>query len=235
MFLTVDWDAFIRGNFDTGHDETPFFMDTVWLARVNLPFTLTGRERRFWTHVDTSAVAEVFVSESHLSALRVIDGDIMFLIDAHHDCWQLKNPWKPCCASWVTAWLSGDPSRRMWWVSDHHSDLPRHTLNEDIRHQVKAIGFRKFYKMRPPITKVHICRSSGWSPPWFDQKFINFVGQFPGEVKIINMDEGQTFDPMRRRWARSLNYTIKAIKQQQPGGYVITEISASDWPLGGVA
>lgn len=232
MFLSVDWDAFIKGGCDQGQEEVHFFMDTVWLTRVDHPYTLTGRERKFWTHVDTTAVTEVFVSESHLSALPLVNSKEMFLVDAHHDCWDLEPGHDPCCATWVTAWLREDQSRRMWWVSDHHHGHSRRHLDFHIQNQVRFTDFRTFYKRRPPITRVHICRSAAWSPPWFDQRFFNFVKRFPGEVKTTNLDEGKTFDPMKRRWSKSLHHTKRSVYRRN--GLAITTVSASNWPLGGV-
>ena len=229
--LTIDWDYFVPEDpiHDFGHMENLFFLDQIWWFRVQYIDNIktSGEELVFWNRLrekNIFPIDQVWVSDSHLPAYDIADLyniDTIVSVDAHHDVWDLKETEKGCevdCGSWARYWLHSEFGRELLWV-------PSPTGTDDP--ETKPDGFAKIdlgdlSGWEFPV--VHICRSGCWTPPWLDQKFIDFVGsgkfgkvitKFPNGCDTSWQDE--PWNPIKIRWtpdeingARELDYDMRA-------------------------
>lgn len=180
-------------DYDWGHNEAPLYVDTMlWNIRAahflsslgTLPGT-TGEEVTFWDRFQGRFAADcpVIVAESHASIIHQL-ARAEFLgkpytrvwnFDAHHDmgygdgnlsALRVNTKWS--CDNWgdyaVIAGAEVLLEYPHWREPEPKPRLPLQVTSGKTPSRVDA---------------VFICRSGAWSPPWLDEKFVEFVRSCP--------------------------------------------------------
>ncbi len=181
--LSIDWDYFFPDTFpfDWGHSErNTFMLDAIWTFRTN-SFNLKTREPAletfvpdekaldgFWKRVCPKDPSRLVITDSHKDIILFLDSDNVYNFDAHHDCYIDKDL---NCGSWVKFGFEDLSIQRFIqvypsWRSkspDSDSEFPLHEIHFEIPDNL------------PLFDLVFICRSSAWTPPWWDHKWLEFV------------------------------------------------------------
>lgn len=210
-FLTVDWDYFIPCTYeqveeleeDMGADGIEDWWSFRYLSRE---MKCTPEATSFWGYMWPKKPKTACVSESHLAAHHLLkdrECDEIVLVDQHHDCYTegggpgCDNAVDVTCGNWARIWLEADPKRRMTWVRPDwlvfdqrfrwDDRVPSH-LKERVS-LVTMAAFRAEVKYYTFVEPAHICRSGGWTPPWLDRNFKDFVkrGKFK-HIEVIDPD-----------------------------------------------
>jgi len=215
VLLTIDWDFFVieKPAYDLGHQESLLFQNFIWKTRYNLRYKMgtTGEEERFWEilrcHFKFCGGIAPKVSESHVFGYAAAQGcEGVVLFDTHHDCWDTQEGQKIHCDNWLRAWLEEVPTRWAVWVYPEHAKaLGAPEIPSDMEDRVDRVSWELF-KKRPdliprhePIGDVHLCRSGCWTPPWLDEKFIDFFseGWSPDDFEVMQTGD---WNPLKCRW-----------------------------------
>lgn len=150
--------------------------DGFWKALLDLGF-------------DFSGVEKFVVSDSHLAAgiyflTNAPPADRIVSFDAHHDCgYGRVSPGMMDCANWMRRVLEYNPKLKgtvvypIWkGLSEWHPNKTH--LPKIIRRKVNAgiWGHEPFTSELPgKVRSLVVCRSSAWTPPFFDKSFIAFA------------------------------------------------------------
>ena len=209
--LSVDWDFFfpelsvdpkLWGLYDWGHrDGGSMFLETLWYDRaagfamndMPLPQT-TGEEKTFWGRFEFKPGSQLFYADSHvhiyspeMQAIILNDEKLTIIdnFDAHHDAGyrgtreSLILSTQVSCEDWALAYhMNGVRTRtfyprwKTWAMKGEHRPIYRLTRTFD----------NPYLKMKP-YDHVFVCRSGGWTPPWLDEDFVEFISSCPIENK----------------------------------------------------
>lgn len=196
-FLTVDWDFFIDADWlqrnlmfpDGGNESLPTSIrDYIWDTCYRNPKLINvGVTPDYETYLNICSGLKdcaIMVADSHKHAYNFImahtDPDETFEvynIDFHHDlyCYETRGD-KVNCGNWGTLLQEERPNMKYIWVKHKDSDTKdleernvevcTFTLDELV------IGIRGDFTV---FDAFYLCRSSLWSPPHLDDKFIEGV------------------------------------------------------------
>lgn len=220
--LSVDWDFFFPelsldpqqwALYDWGHrDGGTLFGEWIWyhraasfiLNQLELPQT-SGEEVGFWDRFNFAPDTELYYADSHMYAAhnRVVEDpaiwDSVHNYDAHHDCGYSKDAHKEF-------FQTGNIDCANWMMAYHFMGAKTHVVYPKWKTWAKEkklpiSASQRFDNGKPVLRKFHrifVCRSSGWTPSWLDDRYEKFVAECPVKTKI-NLDDHEirTFDTKR--------------------------------------
>jgi hypothetical protein len=196
--LSVDWDYFFPDPswWDWGHSEAPIYYEMLWDLRpgnTNLltkevaidvyhpnPALLDG----FWDRTldETPWLAQLWLVESHktmhdamakLSKIFALD---IWNFDQHHDLYGPDNVTEVNCGNWAKPFTKG---------RTHHYHViypPWRKEYPDTEFKGRCdVWYEHPGKLSPDI--IFVCRSSCWTPPWSDDKWLEFIGEVKDKYK----------------------------------------------------
>lgn len=247
--LSVDWDYFFPNPFhgaanpkplsslylyDWGHNETPFYIEGVWPGRavsflqagVELP-SLHHSYTNFWRKFKFTRSCKLYLAESHSQAARpeVRRGVRRVMnFDAHHDCGYTSRDYIDAvrgrihCGNWMLAY-NGRADLEVYyppWRVRRDTSI----INAQCPFSALKAGRRVF---REPVSRVFVCRSGAWVPPWHDAAFDEFVKE-PG-LPIVNV--GTYNRKFSIEGVRNDKYNIN-VNTERGGGHCENEHSVYD-------
>lgn len=195
--LSIDWDYFIS----TKNQNIVSFVENKrtilddWYKRyiqaknkgVNLQrlYQLSEETKTFWRkikkifHFDDGI--QVFVSDSHALSYDLVKKyqcNEVYLFDAHSDLGYGGLPslkFDVNCANWLGKLLHEHVIDKANIVYSPYT-LEEPSLFKEIN-RLYNVNYLKFNDIQREIKirAIHICRSGAWSPPWFDETFIEFI------------------------------------------------------------
>lgn len=226
---------------DLGHREAEMFLKMLWIFRGRYmeEMKLNGKEQDFWQQLTpmffSAPSRDIFVSDSHLFAYPLAEeAELLINFDRHHDCYEwptvkqrrTEKKWQVVCDNWVSTWLSMDKKRKVLWI--YPDDLNNDETDGDIldlKNNPHVRGTERFnampYAALASWTEllrcvseltVHVCRSGCWTPPWLDQKFIDFVNGSGFKPQI--MQDG-IWHPMTLRWNLDDYETARRVLEEE--------------------
>jgi hypothetical protein len=190
--LSVDWDYFYPDNFMFDwqmNEDNPIYYETIWPIRYgshNLKtnemakdyYMLNETYNRFWEKVlQNSDPIKLVISDSHTDMsfiFKLFKGKVnIWNFDQHNDLgYGSQNNRRLDCGNWV----------KYFWkrIKEYHLIYP-----EWRKHNPEGNGFEGEYSVYyeipdwlPDFDIVFICRSSPWTPSWYDDKWIKFIEYF---------------------------------------------------------
>lgn len=201
--LVVDWDYFFPNVerpedgqymefmlYDWGHQEgSNVMLNHIWISRAatfkrtGLPIpTTSGLETAFWSRFRFSNKAELFFAESNS---RAASGEVergieaVWLFDAHHDAGykgqvlDVLERGTVSCEDWMLAYRNNELHVRYPKWRHYASEVePTPLINVDRQVDDEEPLPQLFHR-------VFVCRSGAWTPPWVDDKFIDFIAACP--------------------------------------------------------
>lgn len=208
--LSIDWDYFVhtRGIFWGSYTENPRNIIDIWYRRyikeksqgkdLHEFFRLCGTNT-FWKKINEhfifSKTAKAYISDSHALSYDIAKKhqcDVVYLFDAHADLGYgglTSLDFEVNCANWLGKLLKdriADEANIIY--SPFTSEKPEYFRSINEAFNVRYLKFSDLgRKIR--VSVVHICRSGAWTPPWFDEKFFQFVKNSGMEHMIVNCPE----------------------------------------------
>lgn len=212
--LSVDWDYFVyckdtklnsflenkKNVIDLWYKKYFYFQEKG--ININKYYDLSLEIKTFWQKIKSkfniSNDAKVFVSDSHklsYNIAKTFKCDIVYLFDSHSDLGYGgidSLDFEVNCANWLGKLFKDKYIKKAYIVYSKHT-LEKPIFFESINkiYNIKYLSFENI-NTNIPITAIHVCRSGAWTPPWYDNKFFEFVNQLKIPFKVI--------DCPKRKW-----------------------------------
>jgi hypothetical protein len=224
--LSVDWDFFFPELsfdpklwmlYDWGHrDGGSMFLQELWYNRATgfvmnklpLPMT-TGEEKSFWSRFEFKPGAKLFYADSHvhiyspeMQALILNDEKMTTIdnFDAHHDA-----GYRGTKEAMI---LSAEVTCEDWALAYNINGVRTRTFYPRWKTWAMKAERRPIYKLKrafddpnlkmKPYDHVYVCRSGGWTPPWLDEAFSEFLSACPiEEQRELRECKPRGWDPDR--------------------------------------
>lgn len=207
--LSIDWSYFFpnTNGFDWSADEdNPIFYEDIWKKRCGDINTISKKKvldmykpsipRNFWSIVTNKP--KIYVADSHSFIWHFIkDGSTIWNIDAHHDCGYSGISENIHCGNWA---LSGLLSRMIY---EYNVIYPKWREKAPEKKPSRDISISYKLPMPQEYDVIFVCRSSCWTPPWFDLRFRKFILSSGMEYEIISDSAWKLREP----------YTIEEAKK----------------------
>ena len=194
--LSIDWDYFFpnSANYDFGaNEELAIYREIVWATRCYAKSYLTKKEileeykpdipSNFWSIITNKP--KLFIADSHFYIWKILKyNDSITSLDAHHDLGYRDieaslDSDRVTCANWAN-----------WAILIHNAKLYLHYpkwRKKDKEYFLSEKPLTVSYTLPEPqdYDIVFICRSSCWTPPWYDEKFKQFYFHLKVEPTIL--------------------------------------------------
>lgn len=214
--LSIDWDYFFPCDegYDWGHQESPFFIDTLWNFRVGnkthdgkliLDVHTPTAPENFWPKILTNK-PRLIVAESHceiwntLDMLRVFGPIEVVNLDAHHDCGYKKYPRKTPdtfsldCGDWAFWGL------RTHRISAFHQHYPAwRKARPEGRPAARPTSVSFELPAADSYNAAFICRSGAWTPPWYDDQLTGLIKASRLKTSRVLAPRGLTLQQAREQ------------------------------------
>lgn len=206
--LSIDWDFFFNDTeYDWGHQESPFFIESMWEIRA-LDMQIAGKNYldyapkgvdKFLNMLKTQKLMPpaLYMGESHLYAYGyffAFPPDLILHFDTHADM-SPKHPEYLDCENWLYWLLKRKPKTSCIWIYPRHHDPKMEGDNLASLPNFKCIQIGLFDEVwkrtvRSAYTVVmsYMCRSGAWTPPWSDNDFDTFADAL-AVMKIYENDK----------------------------------------------
>ena len=190
--LSIDWDYFFPDNtpYDWGaHESNWVFYEIVWSARCSAQNIITKADmleeyipnipENFWSIVTNKP--KIIVADSHCQIWNQLPrNSTVYNLDAHHDCGYHEKDHVDC-SNWgqygllldkikklkvfYPTWRRNSPeSKPLFGPSSTDYGLPR----------------------KQKFDLIFVCRSSCWTPPWWDPTFDDFLSKSGLEIEKLD-------------------------------------------------
>lgn len=206
--LSIDWDYFIStGNSTIGsYIENKRTIIDLWYKRylqslkigVNImkSFELSSDIDNFWDRIKKTFIFDknlkFYVSDSHSLSYNIAkqcECNTVYLFDAHSDLGYggiSSLDFEINCANWLGKLFKDQVIEKAYVIySPYTFEKPDYfkPMND-----IYNIEYPKFEELNRYInvSAIHICRSGAWTPPWYDNKFIEFINKSGITYSIID-------------------------------------------------
>lgn len=209
--LSIDWDYFIytqKENWGSFMENRKNVID-LWYKRyiqsrtsgrdIQKSFKLSLDVDTFWKKIRKVFKFEkdikTYVSDSHALSYNIAednDCSAVFLFDAHSDLGYgglSSLNFEVNCANWLGKLLkSGQVKAANIIYSPYTTEKPEYFKSINKAYKVRYISLSDLV---PEINvgAIHICRSGAWTPPWFDERFVDFVDELGRPYDISDCPE----------------------------------------------
>lgn len=163
-----------------------------------------------------SAGVPVVVSDSHLFGFFSAREGNHHLVqfDAHHDLGyssprdqkRMLDSGKLECGSWLYTALHRNKNLTVTqlypsWKGLFEIERTSPTMKRSKRVKFDVFDEKTAAKEARHVCRVHIARSSAWSPPWLDAKFLQFVESFDSVdgTTVVPFEEDEHVNPLKLR------------------------------------
>jgi hypothetical protein len=195
--LSIDWDYFIytqKWNLGSYIENTRSIIN-LWYKRyiqskirgrdIQKSFRLSSEVNTFWEkvkeHFSFVNGIKAYVSDSNslsYDIAREHKCSKVYLFDAHADLGYgglSSLDFEVNCANWLGKLLKNKQIKQAIIIySPYTSEKPECFKSINNAFNVKYASFDDLDK-GIEASAVHICRSGAWTPPWLDEKFVQFV------------------------------------------------------------
>jgi len=218
--LSIDWDYFYPDSapYDWGaNEEKGIFYEIIWSIRasnrnlVTQAFALDEYvptiPRNFWKRVVSNNPAVMMVADSHFALFDLLRNADLTHLDAHHDCGYCdigkdfqSDQAHVDCGNWGRwgKFMGKIETNRLYypeWRKEYDETKPPTWILDEMNY---GLPEPEDYDM------IFVCRSSCWTPPWFDKKFRSFVQRAPAMKKQFMDDMCQKIRKPDLKQARIL-------------------------------
>ncbi|MFP3916493.1 arginase [Lysinibacillus telephonicus] len=206
--LSIDWDYFISTENQgiVSYVENKKTIIDAWYKRyiqakakgknLQKSFQLSHEIEKFWDKIkqvfQISENTEVIVSDSHTLSYEIAKKyhcREVYLFDAHSDLGYggLQSlEFEVNCANWLGKLLKQQDIEKAHIIySPFTKEQPEYFKQIN---NIFNINYLQFENLPSGIktSAIHICRSGAWSPPWFDNKFTEFIQKLGLPYKVID-------------------------------------------------
>jgi len=212
--LSIDWDYFIYTQKDNLglYSENKRSLIDLWYKRYiqarargedfQKAFQLSSELEIFWNkikkHFKFTRNTKVYVSDSHSLSYKIAKENncqMVYLFDAHSDLGYgglMSLNFEVNCSNWLGKLLKDKYIKEAYiFYSPYTVEKPEYFKQINSMYDVKYWDFDVLDNLDKCIvvSAIHICRSGAWTPPWLDNKFIQFVDALGLPYEIVNCPE----------------------------------------------
>ncbi len=227
--LSIDWDYFIYTNEHNWGSYTEnnrslvdlwykrYIQEKAWGRDIQNSFQLSPELDKFWERIRERFKFEngtkAYVSDSHALSYNIaIDNccKIVCLFDAHADLGYgglSSLNFEVNCSNWLGKLLKDKQINEAYiFYSLHTAEKPEHF---EPMNSIYNIGYCKFDDLNRDIkvSVIHICRSGAWTPPWLDDRFVQFINALGIPYEMVNCPERQ-WDTENIKFSDQINYLL---------------------------
>lgn len=227
--LSVDLDFFIytkKGNWGSYIENTENTIK-LWYKRYILSkaqgvdiqdfFKLSPETETFWEkigkHFSFAKDTMVYVSDSHVLSYDIAINhkcNTVYLFDAHSDLGYgglSSLDFEVNCANWLGKLLKDKKIRQANIIYSPYTVEKRECFKEiNNTFNIRYLSLSQL-STSIAVYAVHICRSGAWTPPWYDEKFMEFVKALGIPYKIVNCPV-RKWDTKNMNFADEINYLL---------------------------
>jgi hypothetical protein len=206
--LSIDWDYFI----DTQKENWGSYIESnkniinLWYKRyiqwnekgknIEKFFQLSSEVNSFWDRIkkffEFNKDVQVYVSDSHALSYNIAKKSgcsRVWLFDAHADLGYdglSSLNFEVNCANWLGKLLKNKIVNEANIIySPYTKEKPEDFKQINSVYNVQFIQLNAL-KKKCKVPVIHICRSGAWTPPWFDEKFFQFIKNLEISYKNLN-------------------------------------------------
>ncbi|HOW22354.1 MAG TPA: arginase [Sedimentibacter sp.] len=209
--LSIDWDYFIYSSkYNWGfYSENKKTMIDLWYKRyiqakaqgedIQKAFHVSSEAARFWDKIAVcfkfAKDIKVYVSDSHAMSYQIANENnckTVYLFDSHSDL-GYGGPYsldlEVNCSNWLGKLLKdGHIKEANIFYSPYTAEKPEYFewLNSIYKIRYRDLKYLDEYIY---VSAIHICRSGTWTPPWFDDKFTQFIEALGLQYEMVNCPE----------------------------------------------
>ena len=227
--LSIDWDYFIyspKYSCNSYLENKKSLID-LWYKRyiqakargedIQKAFYISPELYTFWSRIKKyfkfSKNTKVYVSDSHAMSYKIAEENnckSVYLFDYHSDLGYgglLSLNFDVNCSNWLGKLLKDEHIKAAYiFYSPYTKEKP-----EDFKpmNDIYNIRYCKTYDLSKSVSAaaVHICRSGAWTPPWYDNRFIQFVKALGLSYKVVNCPE-RKWDTASLSLSDKINYLL---------------------------
>lgn len=211
--LSIDWDYFILTENTPIESmvENKHTIVDLWYKRylqwkfkgknIYQYFQLSKEVHHFWDkikqHFQIDENSKVYVSESHklsYELAKTFQCHEVYLFDAHSDLGYgglSSLDFEVNCANWLGHLLKNHQIQRAHILySPYTKEKPEWFTQMNKKFNINYASWSQL-KNKVKISVIHICRSGAWTPPWFDDKFFQFVRTLKKPYQLIHCPKRQ--------------------------------------------
>lgn len=206
--LSIDWDYFIytqKWNLGSYIENTRSIIN-LWYKRyiqskirgrdIQKSFQLSSEVNTFWEkikeHFSFANGIKAYVSDSNslsYDIAREHKCSKVYLFDSHADLGYgglSSLDFEVNCANWLGKLLKDKQIKQAIIIySPYTSEKPEYFKSINNAFNVKYTSLDDLDK-GIETSAIHICRSGAWTPPWLDEKFVQFVDALGIPYKTMN-------------------------------------------------
>jgi len=227
--LSVDWDYFIYTRSAWGsYNENKRSLIDLWYKRyilgkargedIQKAFLLSSEADAFWEKIRECFIFEkdikVYVSDSHALSYEMAKAnncEAVYLFDSHADLGYgglSSLNFEVNCSNWLGKLLKDKIIKEAnIFYSPYATEKPEYFKQMNSVYNIRYRDFNDLGDEPVMTAAVHICRSGAWTPPWLDNRFIQFVNDLGIPYKTVNCPE-RTWDPDHISLSDQINYLM---------------------------
>jgi len=226
--LSVDWDYFIytRDNWNPYLENKRGLID-LWYKRyiqakargedIQKAFQLSSEFDTFWDKIRKCFKfvenIKIYVSDSHALSYQIArenNCQAVYLFDAHADLGYgglSSLNFEVNCSNWLGKLLKEKQIREAnIFYSPYTAEQPGHFKPMNSIYNIRYCSFADLHQ-GIMVSAIHLCRSGAWTPPWLDNKFVQFINALGIPYEVVNCPE-RKWDPVHISLADEINYLL---------------------------
>lgn len=201
--LSIDWDYYIDATAnerielfpDGGNENIPSYIrDYLWVSHYNDKLKNIGvkeKDLEITKKIIKNNFNSIMIADSHKHIYDFIEENYDFKndinvtnIDFHHDLYGINDKWREDvdCGNWMVK-LFQKYNCKYNWINQEDSD--KDIKSNDELYKVNELKINDIVNEKYDL--LYICKSSIWSPPHLDEKFIETFGPLfkQKDIKLI--------------------------------------------------
>lgn len=206
--LSVDWDYFIHTKKENwgSYIENKRSLVDLWYKRyvqektfgrdIRELYKLSPAWQRFWERIRRRFMlvkgTKAYVSDSHAWSYHIArehNCRIVCLFDSHADLGYgglSSLNFEINCSNWLGKLLKDEQVEKAYiFYSPYTMEKPEYFKEMNSIYNIKYYDLNNLTKTFM-VSVIHVCRSGAWTPPWLDEKFMQFVNAMGVKYEIVN-------------------------------------------------
>ncbi|NLU51748.1 MAG: arginase [Clostridiaceae bacterium] len=227
--LSIDWDYFIytKNEYWGSYIENKKSLIDLWYKRyfqekalgrdIQKSYILSKEWETFWEkikkHFIFSDNTKAYVSDSHALSYNIAKENncpIVCLFDSHADLGYgglSSLDFEVNCSNWLGKLLKENHIKEAKIIySPYTMEKPEYFKQINNTYNIEYCNFSDLNKSFE-VKAIHICRSGAWTPPWFDDKFIQFIDKMGITYEIMNCLE-RKWDTINTTLSQQIDYLM---------------------------
>ncbi|NLH01049.1 MAG: arginase [Clostridiales bacterium] len=226
--LSVDWDYFVYTWDNWGsYLENNRSITDLWYKRyiqakargedIEKAFRLSSELDTFWNRIRKHFIFEknvkAYVSDSHTLSYKIAKENnckAVYLFDSHADLGYgglSSLDFEVNCSNWLGKLLKEKQIEQAnIFYSPYTAEKPEPFSQMNRVYNIRYYHFRDFDGCAM-VSAIHICRSGAWTPPWLDNRFVQFVDAMGFTYETVDCPE-RKWDPANISLSDQIDYLM---------------------------